>query len=68
VQVQSIYITDIKLPGEYKDEDLETIAVALEKQAPGWNLAFSQSELQASMELSQKEMTWRSKSITLPRK
>jgi len=55
VQVQSIYITDIKLPGEYKDEDLETIAVALEKQAPGWNLAFSQSELQASMELSQKE-------------
>lgn len=54
-QVQSIYITDIKLPGENKDEDLEAMAVALEKQAPSWNLAFALSELQASMELSEKE-------------
>ena len=46
-QVQSMYITDIKLPGDNKDEDLEAMAQSLEKQAPSWNLAFSLSELQA---------------------
>jgi len=55
VAVQSIYITDIRLPGEKEDEKLEAIAVALEKQAPSWNLQFSQSELQASLELNEKE-------------
>jgi hypothetical protein len=54
-QVQSIYITDIKLPGDNKDEDLEAMATALEKQAPSWNLAFSLSELNASLEMDKKQ-------------
>jgi len=55
IAVQSIYITDIRLPGEKDDEKLEAIAVALEKQAPSWNLQFSQAELLASLELNEKE-------------
>lgn len=54
-EVQSVYITDIKLPGENKDEDLEVMAQAIEKQAPSWNLAFSRSELQASLEMGKKQ-------------
>jgi hypothetical protein len=54
-EVQSIYITDIKLPGDNKDEDLEAMAVALEQQAPSWKLAFSLSELQASLEMEKKQ-------------
>jgi hypothetical protein len=51
VVVKSIYITNIKLPGETNDDKLESLANTMEDQVASWNLAFSKSELQVALDL-----------------
>lgn len=55
VQVQSIYITDIKLPEITDDNKLEELAQSMEKQAPSWNISFALSELQSAIDLNKKQ-------------
>jgi hypothetical protein len=55
VQVQSLHINDIKLPGEENDDKLEALAVAMEGQVTSWNISFPASELQSSLDLNNKQ-------------
>jgi hypothetical protein len=55
VTVQSVYITNIKLPGETNDDKLESIANVLEDKVPSWDISFSTSELQSSLELNKQQ-------------
>ncbi|WP_207511209.1 hypothetical protein [Longitalea luteola] len=55
VQVQSIYITNIKLPGETNDDKLEGIASTLEEKVSAWNISFPLNELQQSIDLNKQQ-------------
>ncbi|THU41982.1 hypothetical protein FAM09_07725 [Niastella caeni] len=55
VQVKSIYINNIKLPGETNDDKLESIANTIEEKVPSWNISFAQSELQSSLDLNKQQ-------------
>ena len=53
--VKSIYITNIKLPGETNDDKLETIANALEDKTPSWDISFPLNDLQTSLDLNKQQ-------------
>jgi hypothetical protein len=55
VTVQSMYITNIKLPGETNEDKLESIAKAMEGKAASWNISFTSSELQSSLDLNKQQ-------------
>jgi len=55
VQVQSIYITNIKLPGENSDDKLEGIANTMEEKVSSWDIAFPLNELQQSLDLNKQQ-------------
>jgi hypothetical protein len=55
VNVQSIYITNIKLPGETNDDKLETIANTMEDKTPSWDISFPLNDLQASLDLNKQQ-------------
>ncbi|WP_205507968.1 hypothetical protein [Longitalea arenae] len=55
VQVQSMYITNIKLPGENSDDKLEEIANTMEEKVSSWNISFPLSDLQQSLELNKQQ-------------
>lgn len=55
VQVQSIYITNIKLPGETNDDKLESLAKTMEGQVASWNIILSQSNLQTAIDLNKQQ-------------
>lgn len=55
VNIQSIYITNIKLPGETNDDKLETIANTMEDKTPSWGISFPLSDLQASLDLNKQQ-------------
>lgn len=55
VNVKSIYITNIKLPGETNDDKLETIANSLEDKTPTWDISFPLNDLQTSLDLNKQQ-------------
>lgn len=55
VLVQSIYITNIKLPGENNDDKLEGIASSMEDKVSSWNISFPLNDLQQSLELNKQQ-------------
>jgi len=55
VTIKSIYITNIKLPGETNDDKLETIANSLEDKTPSWNISFPLNDLQTSLDLNKQQ-------------
>jgi hypothetical protein len=55
VNVKSIYITNIKLPGETNDDKLETLANTMEDKTPSWDISFPLSDLQTSLELNKQQ-------------
>ena len=55
VNVKSIYITNIKLPGETDDDKLETIANTMEDKTPSWNISFPLNDLQTSLDLNKQQ-------------
>jgi hypothetical protein len=55
VQVKSIYITNIKLPGEDDDAKLEKYANTLEDRVPAWNIELSNKDLQSSLDLNKQQ-------------
>lgn len=55
VQVKSIYITNIKLPGEDDDTKLEKLANTLEEKVPSWNIEFANKDLQSSLDLNKQQ-------------
>lgn len=55
VQVTSMEITSIKLPGDIKDDQLGNIQDALEKNSSEWSIAVASSELNSSLDLNNKE-------------
>lgn len=55
VSVQSMFITNIKLPDETNDDKLEKIANALEGKVDSWNISFTSSELLSALELNKQQ-------------
>jgi hypothetical protein len=55
VNVQSVFITNIKLPGETNDDKLESIANTMEDKVSSWNISFSRSELETALELNKQQ-------------
>jgi hypothetical protein len=55
VQVKTMYITNIKLPGEDDDAKLEKYANTLEDRVPAWNIEFSNKDLQTSLDLNKQQ-------------
>lgn len=55
VQVKSIYINNIKLPGITDDDKLESIANAMEDKVASWDISFAESELQTSLDLNKQQ-------------
>jgi hypothetical protein len=55
VQVQSVYITNLKLPGETNDDKLDDIANTIEDKTPSWNISFGMSELQTALDLNKQQ-------------
>jgi hypothetical protein len=55
VQVKSIYITNIKLPGITDDDKLESIANTMEDKVPSWDISFAESDLQTSLDLNKQQ-------------
>jgi len=55
VNIKSIYINNIKLPGETNDDKLETIANTLEDNTPSWNISFPLNDLQTSLDLNKQQ-------------
>jgi hypothetical protein len=55
VTVKSVFITNIKLPGETNEDKLENIANTMEEKVPSWNISFANSELQSSLELNKQQ-------------
>jgi hypothetical protein len=55
VKVKSIYITNIKLPGESDESKLESLANTLEDKAPSWDIEFANKDLQASLDLNKQQ-------------
>jgi len=55
VKVQSIYITNLKIPGVTDDDKLDHIANSLEDNVASWNISFAQSDLQTSLDLNKQQ-------------
>lgn len=55
VRVKSIYITNIKLPGESDEGKLESLANTIEDKVPSWDIEFANKELQASLDLNKQQ-------------
>jgi hypothetical protein len=55
VKVQSIYITNLKIPGLTDDDKLDHIANSLEDNVSSWNISFPQSDLQTSLDLNKQQ-------------
>ncbi|MFL5746072.1 MAG: hypothetical protein ACJ751_15465 [Niastella sp.] len=55
VNIKSIYITNIKLPGESNDDKLETIANTLEDKTPSWDISFPLNDLKTSLDLNKQQ-------------
>jgi uncharacterized ParB-like nuclease family protein len=55
VQIQSIYINNLKLPGVTDDDKLDAIANAIEDKIPSWNIALASSDVQTSLELDKQQ-------------
>jgi hypothetical protein len=68
VNVKSIYITNIKLPGETNDDKLETIANTLEDKTPSWDIDFPLNDLQTSLDLNKQQTNLASQINTNPPK
>ena len=68
VQVQSIYITNIKLPGITDDDKLESIANTVEDKVPSWDISFAQNDLQSSLELNKQQTSLASQINNTPPK
>src|SRR6267154_2644847 len=51
VQIQSIRISNIKLPGESDDDKLDELKSLLENQSANWNISMPMSELQSDLNL-----------------
>jgi len=68
VQVQSIYITNIKLPGITDDDKLESIANTVEDKVPSWDISFAEIDLQSSLELNKQQTSLASQINNTPPK
>lgn len=68
VQVKSIYITNIKLPGEDDDAKLEKYANTLEDRVPSWNIEFANKDLQSSLDLNKQQSSLASQISNTPPK
>ncbi len=55
VNVKSIYITNIKLPGESDDDKLDGIANVIEDKTPSWDISFPLNDLQTSLDLNKQQ-------------
>ena len=55
VNVKSIYITNIKLPGESNDDKLDALANTMEDKTPTWDISFPLSDLQTSLDLNKQQ-------------
>ncbi|OQP50407.1 hypothetical protein A4H97_00765 [Niastella yeongjuensis] len=68
VNVKSIYITNIKLPGETDDDKLDGIANVLEDKTPSWDISFPLSDLQTSLDLNKQQTSLASQINNTPPK
>jgi hypothetical protein len=68
VQIQSIYITNIKLPGITDDDKLESIANTVEDKIPSWDISFAERDLQSSLELNKQQTSLASQINNTPPK
>ncbi|OQP45606.1 hypothetical protein [Niastella populi] len=55
VSVKSIYITNIKLPGESDESKLESLANTIEDKVASWDIEFANKDLQASLDLNKQQ-------------
>src|SRR5581483_7115240 len=55
VQVQSVYITNLKFPGITDDDKLDAIANVVEDNMAAWNVSFPQSDLQSALDLNKQQ-------------
>jgi hypothetical protein len=55
VNIKSIYITNIKLPGESDDDKLDDIANTMEDKTPSWDISFPLNDLQTSLDLNKQQ-------------
>lgn len=68
VKVKSLYITNIKLPGEDDDSKLEKYANTLEEKVPTWNIEFANKDLQSSLDLNKQQTSLASQISNTPPK
>ena len=55
VNVKSVYITNIKLPGESDENKLESLANTIEDKVSSWDIEFANKDLQSSLELNKQQ-------------
>jgi len=68
VNVKSVYITNIKLPGQTNDDTLEIIANTMEDKTPSWGISFPLSDLQTSLDLNKQQTSLASQISNTPPK